>query len=708
MNGQESGSPQASSSLQALRLQKVSSHWEFRDFSLAIRLPAPPDYPTLEESDTFVEIAPPGDSPPRAGLSRCESNIAAGSLNAMRRILSSPEETAWLAGYETRRRAYLEFCTARPAPPILKAPFYELPRAAAGHAVHEGILHAGLDYIESRRDCSDFLAHAYLRIFLSPMLRQAIAPELLQRTGDVLYAFKYWPDEPGIDSLCTWTENHQILYASAALTLGQAAPDRVFGNSGRTGAEQAKRFRPRVLRWLDLRYRTGFSEWLSNVYYDEDLAALITLVDFADEEIASKAAGVADLLFLDLALHTCRGVFGPTHGRSYEDQKKDAGKEAMSDTLKLSFGVGCWCRYDNMSAVCLALSRKYHPPAVCATIISDDISAEIRQRMGIRVDEASRWGLGYDTLEDGMAFLSLEAYNHPKTINLTFGLFDAFNWWSNDYFAPFKRMRGLIRVARALGLMPLVARLMGHDINRNAREETNIYTWRTKDYSLSSAQDWCPGRGGDQQSIWQATLGPGAVCFTTHPGGRGERSPGYWTGSGSLPRVAQYRNVLFALYRIDTRPGLYHTNHLVFTHAWLPAERFDEVRRVGPWTFARRGNAYLALTADRQTLYTRDDGKEGPANELVARGRRTAWVCRLGCEPDDGSFESFIAATSAARLSYSRGRVAFDDPTHGKLEFGWRGPLTVAGQVQSLRDYPRYESPWVKIDFPVGEGSARQ
>ena len=27
----------------------------------------------------------------------------------------------------------------------------------------------------------------------------------------------------------------------------------------------------RILRWLDLRFRTGFSEWLSHVYYDEDL-----------------------------------------------------------------------------------------------------------------------------------------------------------------------------------------------------------------------------------------------------------------------------------------------------------------------------------------------------------------------------------------------------------------------------------------------------
>jgi len=689
MSGEESVTSQATSS------------WDFRDFSLSIQHPPPAEYPVEDQPDTFVEEAPVWQGP-----------------------------LAWNRDYEARRLAYLDFCVTRPAPPMLKAPFYELPRAAAGLSVHEGILHAGLDYIEARRDCSDFLAHAYLRHLLTPYLvtepptgvapiqqtRAALvqqtrasprlSPELFKRIDDVLFSFKYWPDEPGDDSLCTWTENHQILYASAALVLGLAAPDRVFCNSGRTGAEQAERFRPRVLRWLDLRFRTGFSEWLSNVYYDEDLAALLTLVDFSDEETASRAKAVADVLFLDMALHTCRGVFGSSHGRSYEEQKKFAGNEAVSDTLKLAFGVGCWCRHDNMSAVCLALSSNYRPPAAIAAIVSAQSSgaaqaAEIRQRMGIRVDEAGRWGLGYESLEDGMVFLGMEAYNHPRTINLTFRLFDAFRWWQNNYFSPFSRVRGLIGMARRLGLMPLVARLLGRDINRNAREEVNLYTWKTPDYSLGSAQDWCFRRGGDQQSIWQATLGNGAVCFTTHPGDHGERSPGYWTGSGSLPRVAQYRNILCALYDIDTRPGLYHTNRLVFTHAWLPEDQFDEVRLHKHWTFARRGNAYLALACDRDVIFTRDDGKSGPRNELIAKGRKTAWLCRLGRKADEGSFDSFVDAILKAVLSFQSGRIRFQDPVHGAIEFGRSGPFVVAGLEQVLRGYPRYDSPWAHADFPA-------
>ena len=655
-----------------------SSTWDFRDFSLNVRTPPPVGYPADGspelQADPFVEEAPDWNG-----------------------------ASAWAASYEMRREAYLRFCAARPAPPILKAPFYELPRAAAGQSVHEGILAAGLDYIEDRRDCSDFLAHAYIRLLLAPGLSKGLSPASRERVASVLADFKYWPDEPGADSLCTWTENHQILYASAALVLGQAWPGTLFANSGRTGAQQAERARPRVLRWLDLRFRTGFSEWLSNVYYDEDLAALLTLADFADPEVAARARSVVDLLFLDLALHTCRGVFGCSHGRGYADQKKDARKEAVSDSIKLAFGIGCYGRNDNMAAICLALSRTYSPPPAIAAIASTRQTAVIRQRMGIRVDEAARWALGYDSLEDGMVFLGLEAYNHPRTIELTFRLLDAYRWWDNDYFAPFRRHRNLIGIARKLGLMPLVARAFDWDINRNAREEVDLYTCRTPDYSLSSAQDWCFRRGGDQQSLWQATLGAGAVCFTTHPGGKGERSPGYWTGSGSLPRVAQHRNVLFALYDIVARPGLYHTDRLLFTHAWFPKESFDETTESGPWYFARRGKAYIALASGRPARWQRDDGQAGAPNELVAHGRKNAWVCRLGREAEDGSFAGFVRAIAASPLDFIDQNVHFRDPSHGQLEFGPHGPLLVAGREQELHGYPRYDSPWGTAPFPAGE-----
>jgi len=143
----------------------------------------------------------------------------------------------------------------------------------------------------------------------------------------------------------------------------------------------------RIDAWLDLRLRTGFSEWLSNVYYDEDITALVNLIDFSDNsELTGKAQEVLNSIFLDMALNSFYGIFGSTHGRSYTEEKQNPLTESTIDTEKLLFGMGIY-----------------------------------------------------------------------------------------------------------------------------AGEEVNIYMYKCRDYSLSCAQDYRKGYGGDQQHIWQATLSPKAL-----------------------------------------------------------------------------------------------------------------------------------------------------------------------------------------------------
>jgi hypothetical protein len=629
--------------------------------------------------------------------------------------------------FAARRQAFLDHIRRNPAPASLKAPYYEMARLAAGGRPHEGIFHAALDYINARKDCADFVLHAILRLCYQFADRLEVA--LLDRARQTVLGFKYWPDEAcqrhdrqerdSRDSMCTWTENHQILFASAAYLAGQLFPDEVFPNSGQTGGEKMVIHHPRILRWLDLRFRTGFSEWLSNVYYDEDLTALTNLVDFCqDGEIRQRAAMVLDLLLFDLALNSFQGVLGCSHGRSYEAQKKWAAAEDVADTQKLLFGRGRFSLRDNMSAVCLALSEGYRAPRVLYEIANDLDRAEMvnRQRHGIRLAEAERWGLGFDNLEDGMVFLSLEAYTHPRTINFFARMLDTFDWWENVFFAPFKARQRLIKGARRLGLLPLVARLFERDITRNTREEVHVYTYRTPDYLLSSAQDYRRGYGGDQQHIWQATLGADAVCFTTHPARREGPSPNYWTGSGTLPRVAQVENVVLAVYNVDTRPGLYVTNRQRFTHAWLPRDRFDEVieQNGGPaasaggpaasagWIFARRGDGYLALRSQQPYHWQTEPG-EDKGREVVAPGKQNIWICELGRRAVDGGFGDFMQRIAGAELSFRRLHVGYHSPSQGWLEFDWRGPLRQDGRDVLLGGYPRYDNPYARVRFPAKE-----
>lgn len=632
----------------------------------------------------------------------------------------------FLPDYESRRQAFFQHIMRNPAPENTKPAWYELARMVAGGTPHEGIFHAALDFIDDRKDCADFVLHGILWMLyqFAPAFAETdrsvltgFNDSLYSRVKQTVLNFKYFPDEPGIDSMCTWTENHYILFSSAAYLAGQYYPDEVFINSGETGRQKMARNRPRILRWLDLRFRTGFSEWLSHVYYDEDLTALLSLYDFAkDDEIRSKAEMVLDLLLLDMALNSFKGVFGSTHGRAYENTKKWATNEGTTDTSKLLFGRGIFSGFDNMSAIAFALSG-YRMPKVIEEIASgmgDHPALQNRQRMGIKLSEMEKWGIHPDNFEDGMLYLTLEAYTHPRTIANTLSMFDTCNWWKNSFLSDFKPYRRLLKAVNAIGGLPLLARILERDICRNTREEVNIYTYRTPDYMLSTAQDYRKGFGGDQQHIWQATLGPDAVCFTTHPAKLEGASPNYWAGSGLLPRAAQYKNVVIVIYNIQKIPAFYVPIRHFFTHAWLPKDKFDEVVEKDNWIFARKGEGYLALRSQNPYYWhtesddfsRREAHRNNPEDmdrEVTVPGAQNIWICQMGRKVKDGTFEQFIQAGTFAELKFSGLKVEYRSPGNGLVRFGWEGPLSVDGVEIPLHDYPRYDNPYVKAEFDPTE-----
>ncbi len=607
--------------------------------------------------------------------------------------------------YETRRAAFLNYARTSSSQSL----YYEVARIAGGATPHEGIIVHACDFIDARHDCSDFRLHGLLRLLYQ--CPDALDPDLEARVRETVLRFKYWPDEPGVDDLCTWTENHQILYASAAYLAGQLFPDETFTNAGHTGREKQALARPRIMRWLDLRFRTGFSEWLSNVYYDEDLVALINLADFVeDAEIQQRATMVIDMILFDIAINSFKGVFGSTHGRTYESSKKWAVREGTTNLTKLLFGVGTFTSKGNLSAPCFALSPKYRMPRVLYEIANDPLDTDEhgttvnRQRMGLKLSEIERWDLHTDNYEDGMVFLSLEAYMHPKTAALTLRMFDAFNWWENGFFKDISKYKFLLNSLRVLGLLRPLLRLTERDVCRNTREEVNVYTYRTPHYMLSSALDYRKGYGGDQQHIWQATLGPDAVCFTTDPPNtrRDQPTPNYWTGSGTLPRVAQVENVVIAIYKLKTGPGLYVTNKLKFTHAWLPRDKFDEVVEQDEWVFARKADAYLALRSQQPYQWQTQEG-EDQGRELIATGKDNIWICELGSQAETGSFEKFIKTICAAPLTFKRSSVEYHSPSQGNLRFSWNGPFYQNGHPHDMQNFPRYDNVYTWAAFPANQ-----
>jgi len=223
----------------------------------------------------------------------------------------------------------------------------------------------------------------------------------------------------------------------------------------------------------------------------------------------------------------------------------------------------------------------------------------------------------------------------------------------------------------------------------------NKVTYRTPDYMLSSAQDYHPGEPGEREHIWQATLGPQTVVFVTHPGCSSESDahvPNFWLGNGVLPRVAQWKDALIALYKLPDDAWMR------YTHAYFPTYEFDEYVIRDHTAFGRKGDGYIALTAS-QGLELVVEGRTA-YRELRSYGQYNGWVCQMGRAVIDGGFTDFQARVLANSASFDPLKIKYQT-THGDtLTFGWEEPLVCNGEELALSAYQHFENPFASVELP--------
>lgn len=233
---------------------------------------------------------------------------------------------------------------------------------------------------------------------------------------------------------------------------------------------------------------------------------------------------------------------------------------------------------------------------------------------------------------------------------------------------------------------------------KEARELVNKVTYKTPDFMLCSAQGYKPGERGYQQHIWQATMGPDAVVFTTHPAcisENGSQRPNFWAGNATLPRAAQWQDCLASVHRTKDE------DWLDFTHAYFPVFAFDEHALQGGWAFARKGKGYLALTAARGIdLITRGDSAY---RELRSTGRRNVWLCQMGRAARDGDFAAFRRKVLARPVTFGDLSVQFTTLGGDQLSFGWEGALLVNEQARPLTNSKHIENAYCVADWPADE-----
>ncbi|MGH0037897.1 MAG: hypothetical protein ACQGVK_22940 [Myxococcota bacterium] len=605
------------------------------------------------------------------------------------------------------------------------------------------------------RDTSDFDVLRFVDLLYGYRGHPAASEALWQSVEQALFDFKYWYTDPTpdrivdgeqvIDNMWYWTENHILIFKVCEYLVGQKYPDQVFSVTGLTGAQHMERALPFIEDWLAERARFGFTEWHSNVYYSLDIRPLLVLTEWAeDEELSRRAAMVLDLVLLDVALHTHRGTFGATHGRSYIKDKASASTENTFETAKMLFddtelpygGRG------GGTVVAMARTQRYRVPEVIRRIATYDEPMVDRERMNLPLDEVPpedpfntpppEAPFGWDYRDETYLpfWWSMGSQTVWQMLPITMEVGARENLWDGQ-FSDFKDLLGLVwdpsNPERSYATAQLLTRGLWPLINMALLKEVNTYTYRTADYMLSTAQDYRKGVRGSQTHTWQATLSERAMVFTTHPGYRpveegdpippdwnwqreDEPGPGYWTGEGAQPRSAQFENVGVTIYSPQYTPA----PQLGFdfreeTHAYFPVAHFDEVVRDGHWTFGRKDDGYVALYSWRAVDWRGGQPEVfqngGLDFDLVAEGgANNVWIVECGSADEwPGGFEAFQAAFSDDLVSVTPSDLAFDvvfdSPTRGSVELGWEGPMVVGGVEHALADYPRFDNPFVQVDF---------
>jgi hypothetical protein len=592
--------------------------------------------------------------------------------------------------------------------------------------------------IDAHQDTSDFDMMRLMSLWYG--YRRDIDPALRTAIEQRFTGFRYWYTDPlpaGVtDEKWFWSENHRIIFHTLEYLAGRALPTAPFTISGETGATHAARGRERISAWLDEKARFGFSEWHSDVYYAEDIEALLLITEHGERDLAQRAAAVLDLFLYDLALHQVHGNNGVTHGRSYAKDKTKAADQDVFGPVKLLFGTSDqpYTSRSDARAVALASASRYRLPLVVARAATRREPFVDREHMGAPLDIDQAFSTDPASPVPDRSFTDPDAIpfwwergalTAWQVVPLTLATIEAHHLWDTQLFKPYKAL------ADVAGNDPAAARQLAYAlrcrINVGLLEAVDTVTYRAADAMLSSAQDYRPGCFGQQYHAWQATLDEDAVVFTTNPGNEPRASQSwvdgdlYWNGGVTMPRSAQHGTAVINLYAPQyavSGPPLDSFNYLPYTHAYFPTERFDEVRQQGGWTFGRKGDGYVALWSWRPTEWRTHDPAATFTNgltqpfDLVARGGAdNVWIAEVGTAARWGSFDAFAAAVAAAPVTVtdlgsaggvSKGfDVSYGSPTEGPMTFSWTGPLTVAGREVPLHTTDRYANPYGTT--PTGE-----
>ena len=255
-------------------------------------------------------------------------------------------------------------------------------RLASGRAGEETdtIIENILPSIEDCHDCADFSLIPL--IWARTVWGERICKNTRVRLDRAVLGFRYWMDEPGNDVQWYFSENHALLFHTAAYLAGNLFRDAVFVRSGRKGSDHSAEGAARVRAWLDHFEAWEMAEFNSAPYFPIDLKGLTALAALSpDSDIAARAK-VGIIRLCEIVAHSSHhGILTAAQGRSYEYTLCSGRSLELSSVARLLWGKGWYGGHVHalpQLAVCLR---------DCGVVIPNDL----KETAYLQGDEHREW-----------------------------------------------------------------------------------------------------------------------------------------------------------------------------------------------------------------------------------------------------------------------------------------------------------------------------
>ena len=515
--------------------------------------------------------------------------------------------------YEARRQAYINTALVNPGSDAMPIQAY------MGVPIDSATLQAMLNGVATGQT-SDFEYEQLVRILiLAPGVYDSLILPYLRPVH-------YWVNND--DTLdCYWSENHMIQWMSSNWLLHEYY-----------GIPADVNLRARLVHYLQMKIQYNYYEFFSSVYNPYCLAGLLNLADFSQDTVIKNLAIQASQRLMKnfLILTTDQGVFFPTAGRNYADKYEAPYGQNHNNVIWLLTGLGQAPGGASHCGGFLSTSTIPVDPVIQTWVPVIDTTYIVGQTLA----NAYAQNAFLDSLDRIVFQWSAGAYFNPEFAEESFVLISDSDMWHNSVFSVFLPLSTL-----PASLVPSLAEQLSVASTSSELYSDTLVVFKHNSISLSSVQNYWPGKWGYQQYPCVAAVGTAAVYTGSGPVAYDWNNRSATNQNDDLPYVKQVKNVAFIQYRPQYKPPILGpSDSTVALHWYIGA--YTETRNDSLWLLSRQDNNYVAVRrpvlAQQDSLWICDKTKPYDGQ---------TWIIIVGDSAMYGSFSNFQAVIDSSHFT---------------------------------------------------------